>query len=54
MSTLAVAGPAVGTITDAVATLGPDLLAIAAVGLGIGVSIFGLKKGYALVRSFIH
>lgn len=43
----------VSTLTTAVATLGPDLLAVAAVGLGIGVSIFGLKKGYTLVRSFI-
>lgn len=43
----------VTTLTTAVATLGPDLLAVAAVGLGIGISIFGLKKGYGLVRSFI-
>ena len=43
----------VSTLTTAVATLGPDLLAVAAVGLGIGISIFGLKKGYGLVRSFI-
>lgn len=43
----------VATLTTAVSTLGPDLLAVAAVGLGIGVSIFGLKKGYRLVRSFI-
>lgn len=43
----------VTTITTAVADLGPDLLAVAAVGLGIGVSIFGLRKGYALVRSFV-
>jgi hypothetical protein len=44
----------VTTLTTALTGLGPDLLSIAAVGLGIGVSIFGLKKGYALVRSFIH
>ena len=43
----------VATITTAVAGLGPDLLAVAGVGLGIGVSIFGLRKGYGLVRSFI-
>lgn len=44
----------VDTLTTAVTGLGPDLLAVAAVGLGIGVSIFGLKKGYRLVRSFIN
>ena len=44
----------VATITTALSGLGPDLLAVAAVGLGIGVSIFGLKKGYGLVRSFIR
>jgi hypothetical protein len=43
----------VTTITTAVADLQDDLLAVAAVGLGIGVAIFGLKKGYTLVRSFI-
>jgi len=43
----------VTTITDAVADLGPDLLAIAAVGLGISVSVFGLRKGYGLVKGFI-
>lgn len=43
----------VATITTAVGTLGADLLAVGAIGLGIGVSIFGLKKGYGLVRSFV-
>ena len=43
----------VATLTTAVASLGPDLLAVSAVGLGIGIAIFGLKKGYGLVRSFI-
>ena len=43
----------VATLTTAVSGLGPDLLAVAGLGLGIGVSIFGLKKGYTLVRSFI-
>ena len=43
----------VQVITDATATLGADLLAVAALGLAIGVSIFGLRKGYQLVRSFI-
>lgn len=43
----------VATLTSALSGLGPDLLTVAGVGLGIGVSIFGLKKGYGLVRSFV-
>lgn len=44
----------VTTITTAVADLQADLLAVAAVGLGIGVTLFGLKKGYSTVKSFIR
>ena len=43
----------VATLTSALTGLGPDLLTVAGLGLGIGISIFGLKKGYALVRSFV-
>jgi hypothetical protein len=43
----------VTTITTALATLQDDLLDVAAVGLGIGVAIFALRKGYSLVKSFI-
>lgn len=43
----------VTTITTAVADLQDDLLSVAAVGLGIGVAIFGLRQGYSLVKSFI-
>jgi hypothetical protein len=43
----------VATLTTALEDLGPDLLSVAAVGLGIGVSIFGLRKGYGVIRSFI-
>lgn len=43
----------VTTITTAVADLQDDLLSVAAVGLGIGVAIFGLRRGYSLVKSFI-
>lgn len=43
----------VTTITTALADLQDDLLAVAAVGLGIGVTLFGLRKGYSVVRSFI-
>ncbi len=41
------------TLTDALSGLGPDLLTVAAIGLGIGVSIFGLRKGYGVVKGFI-
>jgi hypothetical protein len=43
----------VATLTDAVGTLGADLLVVAAIGLGIGVTIFGLRKGYAVVKGFV-
>jgi len=43
----------VATITTALADLDTDLLAVAAVGLGIGVTLFALRKGYSVVRSFI-
>lgn len=43
----------VATITTALADLQDDLLSVAAVGLGIGVTLFGLRKGYSVVRSFI-
>ena len=44
----------VSTLTTAVGTLGADLLSVAGVGLAIGVSIFGLRKGYALLKSFVR
>lgn len=43
----------VTTLTDALGTLGADLLSVAGVGIGIGVGVFGLRKGYAVVKSFI-
>lgn len=43
----------VATLTTAVADLQDDLLAVAAVGLGISVAIFGLRKGYSVVKGFI-
>jgi hypothetical protein len=42
----------VSTITTAVSGLKDDLLAVAAVGLGVGASIFALRKGWRLVKSF--
>ncbi|MEI8081425.1 MAG: hypothetical protein WCI74_06215 [Actinomycetes bacterium] len=53
MSVFAVDGPLVGTLTTAVTGLQGDLLAVAGVGLGIGIAIFGLRKGYGLVKGFI-
>lgn len=41
------------TITDATAGLQDQLLGVGAVGLGIGVALFALRKGYSVVRSFI-
>ena len=43
----------VSTITSATTGLGANFLIVAGVGLGIGVSLFGLKKGWHLVKSFI-
>lgn len=42
----------VTTVTNAVAGLDTDLLQIGAVGIGIGVSVLALKKGYRMVKSF--
>lgn len=43
----------VATITSATSTLGADFLTVAAIGLGIGVSLYGLKRGWHLVKAFI-
>ncbi|MGV1037947.1 MAG: hypothetical protein ACOYD0_13115 [Candidatus Nanopelagicales bacterium] len=42
----------VAVITAAVEDLGPDLLIVAGLGLAVGVSIFGLKKGWGIFRKF--
>jgi hypothetical protein len=42
----------VATITTAIDGLQDDLLAVAALGLAIGVAVFGLKKGWQLVKRF--
>lgn len=41
-------------VTDAVDGLEGDLLAVAAVGLGIGAVIFAIRKGWGLVKSFVR
>ncbi|MGB7982872.1 MAG: hypothetical protein WCF36_18980 [Candidatus Nanopelagicales bacterium] len=43
----------VATLTAAVADLQADLLSVAGIGLGIGIAIFGLRKGYAVVKGFV-
>lgn len=43
----------VATLTTALTGLQDDLLAVAGIGLGIGVAIFGLRKGYKVVKGFI-
>lgn len=43
----------VATLTSAVGTLGADLLTVAGIGLAIGVSLFGLRKGYKTVKGFV-
>lgn len=43
----------VSIVTGAVDGLQDDLLAVAAVGLGIGAVIFAVRKGWRLVKSFV-
>lgn len=40
------------TIEGATGSLDTDMLAIGGVGLGIGVTIFALKRGWGLLRNF--
>jgi len=41
------------TITSATSGMGDDLLAVAGVGLGIGVTVFVLRKGFRLLKGFV-
>jgi hypothetical protein len=43
----------VTVLTSAVSGLGADLLTVAGLGLGIGISLFGLKKGYSTIKGFV-
>ena len=43
----------VTTITNAVSGLGPDLLAVGAVGIGVSAGIFGLVKGWSVLRRLV-
>lgn len=42
----------VSVVTDAAADMSDDLLGVAAVGLGIGATIFVLRKGWRLLKGF--
>lgn len=42
----------VTVITTAVTDLGADLGGVAAVGLGVGVTLFVLRRGWGLLKSF--
>lgn len=43
----------VSTVTGAVDGMQDDLLAIGAVGIGIGAAVFALRKGWKVVKSFV-
>ena len=43
----------VATITGAIGDLGADLLLVGAAGIGISAGVFGLRKGWGLLRSMI-
>ena len=44
----------VALITTAATGLGTQLGSVAAIGLGVGVSIFALTKGWHLLRRFVN
>jgi hypothetical protein len=44
----------VAIITTATTALGTDLSGVAAVGLGVGVGIFALTKGWHLLKRFVN
>jgi hypothetical protein len=43
----------VAEITSAIGTLGADLLTVGGLGIAISAGIFGLGKGWTVVRRFI-
>lgn len=43
----------VSTITDGLSGVGDDMLAIAGVGIGIGVVTLVVRKGFRLVTGFV-
>lgn len=53
MTVLAEGSSAVSVITGAITGLQGDLLLIAGAGIGIGAVLFGVRKGWTVVRGFI-
>lgn len=51
MISLSAATP-VDTITTAASGMDAQLLGVAAVGLGVGVTVFVLRKGWRLLKGF--
>lgn len=43
----------VATITSAIGTLGADLLAVGALGIGVSAGVFGLVKGWGVLRRLV-
>lgn len=53
MSFIALVAPdPVATITTATADLGTQVLTVGAIGLGVGVAVFVLRKGWRLLKGF--
>jgi len=44
----------VAPLTGAVTNFGPQLLGLGVVGIGIALGIFGLRKGWTILRGLIH
>lgn len=43
----------VAEITDAVGTLGADLLTVGGIGIAISAGVFGLTKGWGVLRRLV-
>ena len=43
----------VSVITDAVGTLGADLLTVGGIGIGVSAGVFGLIKGWGVLRRLV-
>jgi hypothetical protein len=41
-----------GVITSEVGDMTPELLSVAGIGLGVGVTLFVLRKGWRLLKGF--
>lgn len=47
------ADPVVDTVTGATGSLQTELLGVGAIGLGVGVVIYAVKKGWSFFRSMV-